>query len=74
MTIHAHAEITVIPLWPEGVPTLPRIILIMGVAGSGKTTIGRALAAQLAWPYFEADSFHSPANRAKMARQLPPRS
>lgn len=48
-----------------------RIILIMGVAGSGKTTVGQALATQLAWPYFEADDFHSAANKAKMAAGTP---
>ncbi len=43
----------------------------MGVSGSGKTTIGRRVAAALDWPYFEADDFHSPANREKMARGEP---
>jgi gluconokinase len=49
----------------------PRIILIMGVAGSGKTTIGRRLAAHLGWPYHEADDFHGAANKDKMARGIP---
>jgi gluconokinase len=49
----------------------PRIILLMGVAGSGKTTIGRRLAAQLGWPYHEADDFHSAANKDKMSRGIP---
>lgn len=48
-----------------------RILLLMGVAGSGKTTIGRQLAAELGWPYHEADDFHSAANRAKMGRGHP---
>lgn len=43
----------------------------MGVAGSGKTTIGRRLAAELGWPYHEADDFHSAANKDKMARGIP---
>ena len=43
----------------------------MGVAGSGKTTVGRQLAAELGWPYHEADDFHSPANKEKMGRGLP---
>ncbi len=43
----------------------------MGVAGSGKTTVGRALAAELKWEYFEADDFHPPANVAKMSRGEP---
>lgn len=43
----------------------------MGVAGSGKTTIGRRLAAELGWPYHEADDFHSAANKGKMGRGIP---
>ena len=42
----------------------------MGVAGSGKSTIGRMLATALNWPYFEADDFHPAQNRAKMSRGL----
>ena len=49
----------------------PRLILIMGVAGSGKTTVGRLLAAELGWPYHEADDFHSAASKAKMGRGEP---
>jgi gluconokinase len=48
-----------------------QIILLMGVAGSGKTTVGRGLAGALGWPYFEADDFHSAANKAKMAAGMP---
>ena len=44
------------------------ILLVMGVAGSGKTTIGKMLADQLRWVYLEADDFHSAANREKMHR------
>lgn len=51
--------------------TSPKIILIMGVAGSGKTTIGRRVAADLGWPYHEADDFHSAANKDKMGRGIP---
>ena len=47
------------------------IVLLMGVAGSGKTTIGRKLAVELHWPYYEADDFHSVANKAKMGRGMP---
>ena len=43
------------------------IIVIMGVSGSGKSTIGRSLAAELGWPFFEGDDFHSAANVEKMA-------
>ena len=43
----------------------------MGVSGSGKTTIGQALAAQLGWPYLDADDYHPSANVAKMAAGTP---
>jgi len=42
------------------------IILLMGVSGVGKTTVGTALAQQLRWPFVDADSLHSAANVAKM--------
>lgn len=38
----------------------------MGVCGCGKTTVGRALAVSLGWPYHDADDFHPAANVAKM--------
>lgn len=45
----------------------PFIVLIMGVAGSGKTTLGRKLASTLGWSFADADEFHSPENIAKMS-------
>ena len=47
------------------------IVVLMGVCGSGKTTVGRALAASLHWRFLDADEFHPPANVDKMARGLP---
>ena len=47
------------------------VIVLMGVAGSGKTTVGRALAAQLGWPFRDADEFHPPANVDKMSHGVP---
>jgi gluconokinase len=38
------------------------VIVVMGVAGSGKSLIGESLAARLAWQYADADSYHPPAN------------
>ncbi len=48
-----------------------RIVLIMGVAGSGKTTIGRALAAELGWGFADADDFHPADNIDKMNAGIP---
>lgn len=47
------------------------IVVVMGVAGSGKTRIGTMLAGQLGWPFLDADDFHPPANIAKMAAGIP---
>jgi gluconokinase len=47
------------------------IILLMGVSGAGKTTIGQELAQQLGWPFADADDFHSAANVAKMRAGIP---
>jgi gluconokinase len=47
------------------------VVIIMGVTGSGKTTIGRRLAAKLGWRYFDADDFHPPANIEKMSGGRP---
>lgn len=43
------------------------IIIVMGVSGSGKSTVGRALADRLGVPFFEGDDFHSEANVQKMS-------
>jgi gluconokinase len=47
------------------------VILLMGVAGSGKTTIGQQLASELDWDFIDADDVHPPANIAKMAAGQP---
>ncbi|HEV2556154.1 MAG TPA: gluconokinase [Bosea sp. (in: a-proteobacteria)] len=49
----------------------PAVIVVMGVASSGKTSLGERLAAQLGWPFRDADSFHPPENVAKMAGGTP---
>lgn len=41
-------------------------IVLMGVAGCGKTTVGRLLAERLGWRFLDADDFHTPANVEKM--------
>jgi gluconokinase len=48
-----------------------KVLVLMGVSGSGKSTVGALLAGRLNWPYADADSFHSAANVAKMAAGHP---
>lgn len=45
-----------------------RVVVVMGVAGAGKTTVGRALAATLGWSFADADDYHPAANVQKMRR------
>ena len=47
------------------------IAVITGVTGSGKTTIGKLLAVQLRWKFYEGDDFHPPANLEKLKRGEP---
>jgi gluconokinase len=49
----------------------PTVIVLMGVAGAGKTTIGTELAQRLGWRFYDADDLHSDANRRKMAAGVP---
>jgi gluconokinase len=51
--------------------TAPVILVLMGVSGCGKSTIGDLLAAKLGWPMIEGDEFHPPENIAKMRAAVP---
>ncbi|MEG5058961.1 gluconokinase [Microcoleus sp. A2-C5] len=46
------------------------IAIVMGVSGSGKTTVGKLLAQSLHWDFSDADDFHPPANIEKMSRGI----
>jgi gluconokinase len=47
------------------------IVVVMGLCGCGKSTVGKALAEELGWPFHDADDFHPAANVAKMAAGEP---
>jgi gluconokinase len=47
------------------------IIVLMGVTGSGKTTVGKVLASQLGWKFYDADDYHPSANIEKMRQGIP---
>jgi gluconokinase len=67
---------TVVPIltlaarWPQGFE-VSMIVLLMGVSGSGKTTIGQLLAEEMGAVFADADDYHSPANKARMAAGIP---
>lgn len=46
------------------------VIILMGVSGAGKTRIGKCLAAELGWAFYEGDDYHSPRNVDKMAQGI----
>jgi gluconokinase len=52
-------------------PVRPRVVVVMGVSGSGKSTVARALADRLGCEMLEGDDLHPPANVAKMAAGHP---
>jgi gluconokinase len=47
------------------------VLILIGVSGSGKTTIGRLLSKELDWPFFDGDDFHPEANLSKMRAGIP---
>ena len=49
----------------------PMVLVVMGVSGSGKTTVGKLLAKRLGWHYQEGDGLHPPENVAKMSGGTP---
>lgn len=47
------------------------VIIVMGVSGSGKSTVGGRLAEELGWVFYDGDDFHNEANREKMSQGIP---
>lgn len=54
-----------------GISRRPSVLIMMGVSGSGKSTVGTLLAKTLQWEFGDADSFHPPANVEKMRKGIP---
>ena len=50
---------------------MPCALIVMGVSGSGKSTIGERLAQRLGWPFEDGDTFHPASNVAKMSAGHP---
>lgn len=49
----------------------PNIVVVMGISGSGKSTVGRQLADRLGWPFHDGDDFHPAQNVSKMSKGIP---
>lgn len=49
----------------------PGALLVMGVSGSGKSTVGSLLASELGWKFYDADDYHPEENRMKMEKGIP---
>jgi gluconokinase len=56
---------------PEILPTAPQAVIVMGVSGCGKSSVGEALAQRLGLPFIEGDMLHPESNVAKMAAGTP---
>jgi len=59
------------PALSSATRSAPSVLIVMGVSGSGKSTIGERLAQRLDWPFEDGDRFHPPANIEKMHSGLP---
>jgi gluconokinase len=64
--VRARLASRILTVYPLGM-----IVVIMGIAGCGKTTVGQRLASDLGWPFFDGDDFHPAASIAKMASGRP---
>ena len=56
---------------PRAVGQAIRALVVMGVAGSGKSTVAAMMAGRLGWAFRDADDFHPPENVAKMSAGVP---
>uniref|UniRef100_A0A8C2UUN1 Gluconokinase n=1 Tax=Chinchilla lanigera TaxID=34839 RepID=A0A8C2UUN1_CHILA len=50
---------------------MPDAVLVMGVSGAGKSTVGAMLASELGWKFYDADDYHPEENRMKMRNGVP---
>ena len=56
---------------PDGRQRNPVVLVLIGVSGSGKSTVGKRLARELNCQFHEGDDYHSPANKEKMRQGIP---
>jgi gluconokinase len=56
---------------PRSAKDCSLLIIVMGVVGAGKTTVGLLLAQKLGWQFADADDFHSPENKNKISHGIP---
>lgn len=56
---------------PSTAAATPRVVVVMGVSGTGKTSVGERLAAELGWEFVEGDAHHPQANIDKMTAGVP---
>ena len=59
------------PVSSKTEPQMPKLIIVMGVSGCGKSTVGKQLADGLGYEFIEADDFHSVAAKQQMANGIP---
>lgn len=67
----SHSRHRIMPIVHEVPVFPPTVVIVMGVSGSGKTTVGAMLAGRLHWHFADADDFHSAANVTKMHSGIP---
>jgi len=71
LPVHAVASIEAVAAGPEDQPAGAEVVVVMGVSGSGKSTVASLLAGRLGCDLADADDFHPPSNVSKMAAGLP---
>ncbi len=67
----AYPTDSTLPTQPAAQGITRHLLVVMGVCGSGKSTVAEGLHNELGWPWLDADSLHAPSNIGKMAHGIP---